>query len=125
MIELNDEQADKICEIVDIRFHHYEKAQYQHQESDINPMYYFYPKAVTRFAFKIDRVTGEFRMDEIIESLHDSSKQLFNLMKDLDGYSESDSLTEGMDRIKKHDELKVKVKEYLISENLLNGTLSQ
>jgi hypothetical protein len=117
MITLNDKQADKICEIVDIKFHHYQEAQYTDPEyNDIDPQYYFWSVPVGRSSFKINRLTGEFRFDE----LYDKSISLFN-MEDLlnlkgKGVTSADRLIENLQN---YTDKKNKVLEYLKSEGLL------
>ena len=96
-----------------MRYHHYEKAQYE-SENDKDPMYYFYPGACERFAFKINRVNGEFRKEELIEELSSSFTKIKLLIEERDGInSEEDNV------VSIYNDLKLKVKEYLISENLL------
>ena len=118
MIELNDKQADKICEIVNIRFHHYEKAKYEDfPYNDTDPQYYFYPDKMVPSAFKVNRLTGELRFDEMFETSNEMVKTIGEYL--LNSGNADDEVNESLEKAKKHYELKDKVKQYLISEGLI------
>lgn len=120
MIELNDKQADKICEIVDVRFDHYNKAQYE-EYKDTDPQYYFWPAPVTRSAFKINRVTGEYREDELIERmtfLFDMDK-LIEIRDNMDNSEQKEIAQRTIDAQQKLLDKKKAVLDYLVSEGLI------
>lgn len=124
MIELTDEQADKICEIVDYRFHHYNPINYHPINTDEDGEFYmFWPVAIGDFSHAINRETGELifdkwkesaiRMYEVGEVAHEFLK------KNNENYEKSEA---GKRADKQHQEMmdkKQAVKDYLISEGLI------
>lgn len=125
MLELNDIQADRICEILNVRFHHYEKAQYKDDPyNDEDPQYYFYSESVAPSVFKVNRSTGEFKWDHFRELSFTLMGDIFgekilNLLKDDGDEKIKSKIDENSNRFSENNLLKEKVKEYLILENIL------
>tara|TARA_R110000772_G_scaffold81439_2_gene173243 strand:- start:27862 stop:28239 length:378 start_codon:yes stop_codon:yes gene_type:complete len=123
MIELKDIQADRICEILDIRFHHYEKAQYKTEPyNDTDPQYYFYSESMGRYSFKLNRVSGEIMFDEFVESIS-SLLDMGSLTKMKEIFTNDEkmitTLDKQIDSLQENLDLKNEVKDYLLSEKLL------
>jgi len=123
MIELNKIQADKICEIVDVRFDHFNAAQYAESPyNDKDPQYYFWPVPMGRSAFKINRVTGEYMEDELIEKMVFlfPMEKLVELrdMKDANG-EQIEIMERSIEAQQKLLDKKKAVLDYLKSEKLL------
>ena len=107
MINLNDKQADKICEILDYRFHHYNQTNY-----DNEPCYTFWPESVCNYSHKINRNTGELIFDEFTEL----SIEFMILSKEISTKLGKDPI---IDKLNDYESKKSKIKNYLISENLI------
>ena len=115
MIELNDIQADKIFEIMNVYNHHYNPAQYNTDEhKDKNPQYYFWAEKYSRSAFKLDRVTGEIKRDDLYE---DSNKFLAEIKETLGKHDPNFDTSDP--KFEEEMDKRRKVKEYLISEGLI------
>lgn len=125
MIELNDKQADRICEILDIRFDHYNSATYE-IEGDANPHYYFWPEPICRSAFKIDRLTGELKFDSMVEQLMNFTKILVESFESvLPKWDESvlptwdETLMNNKKLLEEHEGKKKLILDYLKTEKLI------
>lgn len=121
MIVLNDIQADRICEIVDVRFDHYSEAQYRDEpHNDTEPQYYFWPAPITKSAFK-NRITGEYCEDELIEKLifMFDMDQLIKIKDSMDTIEQKEKIQLNIDAQQKLLAKKKSVLDYLISEGLI------
>ena len=122
MIVLNDIQADRICEIVDVRFDHYNEAQYRDfPHHDIDPQYYFWPAPVTKSAFKINRITGEYCEDELVEKMifMFNMDQLIKIRDGKNTPEQKELIQHNIDAQQKLLDKKTSVLNYLISKGLI------
>ncbi len=119
MIELTNIQADKICEIVDVKFDHYNPAQYKDSPyNDTEPQYYFWSSPISHPSFKINRITGEYKEDELIEKLiFMFPMDILISMKDFSDNKER--VEEAINTQQKLIDKKKAVLDYLISEGLI------
>ena len=116
-MKLNDDQAQKICEIVNLPFHHFTKS-----KGKKNQKLLFYStghkKRLPSFTISMD---GDILFDDLGEKLitHFSMDELKGIKIGLPFGSDSKIVDDSIERLRKHLAIREQVKNYLSTQNLI------